>query len=223
MIWRTQSPSDETFDPPNASFVEIDMLELLLAELQSRGLDYAPVIRVMGQDIEAPGLFPRPDAPINFVDVRLTQHEVILARKSDELRLTNIQGGRYDAHASVPTKVGAVVELYWAWASVDVTIGERTFRFATTHLDPNNGTLQWAQADEFLRGPGATELPIVWVGDFNSDADGTSFTGDPPATDTYLQLHQPRIHRRMDRPAARSGGWGLWPSDHAGVVVTLQL
>src|SRR6476620_4949713 len=196
VIFRTQSPSDGIFDPPNASVVDTDMLELLLAELQSRGLDYAKVTAQVGQDIEAPGAFPTGavDRPIRLDDIRLTHREVILARKSEELRFTNIQCGRYDAHAAELTKVGATVNLWWAWASVDVTFRERTFMFATTHLDPDSALFQSNQADEFLRGPGATKLPVVWVGDFNSDADGTVFTDargnplPPPATDTYQRL-----------------------------------
>jgi Endonuclease/Exonuclease/phosphatase family len=281
VIFRTQSPSD--FIPgqpppaPNATVVDTDMLELLLAELLSRGLDYAAVTAQVGQDIEAPGGFPTDvaAAPVRFDDIRLTQREVILVRKSDELTLTNVQGGQYDAHASAPTSVGATVELFWAWASVDVTFQEHSFRFATTHLDPDDAGFQGKQADEFLRGPGATELPLVWVGDFNSDADGTVFTnakGDPlrpPATDTYQRLKQAgftdawtakipdrpgftccqdaslrnaesKLTQRVDfvllrgpfnvvdasivgdDPADRQPS-GLWPSDHAGVVVTLEL
>jgi endonuclease/exonuclease/phosphatase family metal-dependent hydrolase len=44
---------------------------------------------------------------------------------------------------------------------------------------------QEAQAAEFLAGAGNTPLPIVWVGDFNSDAESTVITGVPSATPTY--------------------------------------
>jgi len=197
-IFRIQSPSDWIADPPNATVVDTDMLQLLLAELQTRGLDYAVATAQVGQDIEAPGAFPTGLAatPVRMDDIRLTHREVILVRRSEELKLTNIQGGRYKAHASAPTSVGATVELYWAWASVDVTWQEHSFRFATTHLDPDSAGLQWDQADEFLNGPGNTTLPIVWVGDFNSDANGKVFTDaqgnplPPPATDTYQRLIQ---------------------------------
>jgi hypothetical protein len=33
-----------------------------------------------------------------------------------------------------------------------------------------------------------TTLPIVWVGDFNSDAEGTGITGVPSATATYESI-----------------------------------
>jgi endonuclease/exonuclease/phosphatase family metal-dependent hydrolase len=119
------------------------------------------------------------------MDVRLTQREVILARVSGRLKLSNPQGGQYAARVSVPSALGVRFPLPWSWASIDVSVGGRPFRFATTHLDPNVGPVQTAQAREFLAGPGSTALPVVWVGDFNSDADASTVTGTPPDTETY--------------------------------------
>jgi endonuclease/exonuclease/phosphatase family metal-dependent hydrolase len=262
-LWRTQTPAD--FSPtPNATIVESDLVALLLAELRSRGLRYEVVIAQTGTDVEAPGLFPT-----GLVDVRLTHREVILARKSSGLKLTNAHGGLYGASLTLPTVIGVPVALPWAWASVDVTRGGRTFRFATTHLDPISGVAQQLQANEFLAGPGGTTLPIVWVGDFNSDADATVVTGVPSATATYgsiiasgfsdswktkhpsdpgftccqaTNLLNPtstlteRVDLVLTRGAFHVGRAsivgdeasdrlpsGLWPSDHAGVVVHLDL
>jgi hypothetical protein len=263
VLWRTQTPAD--FSPtPNATTVQADLVGLLLAELRSRGLKYEVVIAQTGFDIEAPGLFPA-----GLVDVRLTQREVILVRKSAALKLTNAQGGQYAAFLTVPTIIGVPVSLPWAWASVDATLGGHAVRIATTHLDPISGVAQEAQAAEFLAGPGATTMPIVLVGDFNSDADATVITGVPSATATYgsiiasgfsdtwkakhpadpgftccqatdllnatstlterddLVLTRGRFHvakasivgdQTTDRLAS-----GLWPSDHAAVVVTIDI
>jgi endonuclease/exonuclease/phosphatase family metal-dependent hydrolase len=110
---------------------------------------------------------------------------VILARRG--LRLANPMNGRYGAFATIPLAVGSVA-LPWAWASVDVTKDGQTFRFATTHLDSTFGALQQLQAQEFLRGPAATSLPVVWVGDFNSAADASGATNRPPDTPTHAQI-----------------------------------
>jgi hypothetical protein len=263
VLWRTQTPADLS-PTPNATTVEADVVALLLAELRSRGLKYEIVIAQTGTDIEAPGLFPT-----GFVDVRLTQREVILARKSPGMKLTNAQGGQYAAYVTVPTIIGVPVALPWAWASVDVTRGGQSFRFATTHLDPISGVAQQLQANEFMAGPGNTTLPIVWVGDFNSDAEGTAITGVPSATATYgsiiasgyadawsarhpqmpgftccqaTNLLNPTstLTERVDLVLTRGPFHvgkaalvgdeasdrlpaGLWPSDHAGVVVNLDL
>jgi len=181
-LWRTQSPAD--FSPtPNATTVEADLVGLLLAELSSRGLKYEVVTSQTGTDVEAPGLFPT-----GLTDIRLTHREVILARKSAGLKLTNARGGQYAAYLTVPTAIGVPVALPWAWASVDVTRQGRSFRFATTHLDPISGSAQLLQAEEFIAGPGSTPLPIIWVGDFNSDAEATLITGVPSATATYTSI-----------------------------------
>jgi len=263
VLWRTQTPAD--FSPtPNATTVQADLVGLLLAELRSRGLKYDVVVAQTGFDIEAPGLFP-----VGLVDIRLTQREVILVRKSAGLKLTNAQGGQYAAFLTIPTIIGAPVSLPWAWASVDATLSSRSFRFATTHLDPISGDAQGAQAAEFLAGPGSTALPIVWVGDFNSDAGATVITGVPSATATYGSIiaagfsdtwkgkhatdpgftccqatnllnpastlterddlvltrgpfHVARASIVGDETTDRLAS-GLWPSDHAGVVVILDL
>jgi endonuclease/exonuclease/phosphatase family metal-dependent hydrolase len=263
VLWRTQSPAD--FSPtPNATVVEADLVGLLLAELRSRGLKYDVAIAQNGYDIEAPGLFPT-----GLVDVRLTQREVILARRAPGVKLTRAQGGTYAAFVTVPTIIGVPVALPWAWASVDVTRNGRTFRFATTHLDPISGIAQGLQASEFMAGPGNTTLPIVWVGDFNSDAQATVITGVPSATATYgsilaagyldawsarhpsepgftccqaTDLMNPvsTLIERVDLVLTRGPFHvgkaslvgdelsdrlpsGSWPSDHAGLVVTLDL
>lgn len=262
VVWQTQTPAD--FSPvPNASTPEADFLKLLLAELAERGLKYEVAASATGYDVEAPGLFAT-----GLTDVRLTQVEVILARKMKALRVSNPQGGQYNARITITTAVGPI-SLPWAWASVDASLHGQAFRFATTHLDPDSGAVQQAQANEFLAGPGNTALPLVWVGDFNSDAEGTSITGVPPSTGTYgsiiaagfedawdakypsdpgftcchatdLLNPTPTLTRRIDlvltrgpfdvqeaaivgdEPADRLPS-GLWPSDHAGVAVTLTL
>jgi endonuclease/exonuclease/phosphatase family metal-dependent hydrolase len=170
---------------------------------------------------------------------------------------------------TIPTVIGVPVSLSWAWASVDATLNGHSFRFATTHLDPISGVAQQAQAAEFLAGPGTTTMPIVWVGDFNSDADATVITGVPSATATYRSIiasgfsdtwkakhpadpgftccqaadllnststlterddlvltrgpfHVAKASIVGDETTDRLGS-GLWPSDHAGVVVTLDI
>jgi endonuclease/exonuclease/phosphatase family metal-dependent hydrolase len=179
--WRTQFPAD--FIPLNAQTDAGNFVPILLGALAARGLDYVVASEATGYDVEAPGAFPGP-FPL-FTDVRLTQHEVILARRG--LGLSNAQSGRYAAADIIPSVVGPIV-LPWAWASVDVTKAGQTFRFGTTHLDSNVGATQQAQAQEFVGGPGNTPLPLVWVGDFNSAAAASGATDVPPDTPTHNQV-----------------------------------
>jgi endonuclease/exonuclease/phosphatase family metal-dependent hydrolase len=57
----------------------------------------------------------------------------------------------------------------------DATVGGRTFRVVTTHLESFNDTSQVAQGKELVApgGPALTSLPTVLLGDLNSRADGT--------------------------------------------------
>jgi endonuclease/exonuclease/phosphatase family metal-dependent hydrolase len=54
------------------------------------------------------------------------------------------------------------------WASVDVKIRGKPFRFVTTHLEAFSPLVRNPEAAELLAGPAATDLPVVLVGDMNS-------------------------------------------------------
>ena len=78
---------------------------------------------------------------------------------------------------------------------MDATVRGASFRFISTHHDgdclPLTSAFQQAQAAELLHGPGATDLPLLLVGDLNSPADGSGVTynaltgGTPPLTDVW--------------------------------------
>lgn len=166
-----------------------NFVPLLLSALAARGQHYELASESTGYDVEAPGLFST-----GLMDVRLTQHEAILARMHDGLTLSNPASQQYATVETIPTVVGTFT-LPWSWASIDVTKdGGQPFRFATTHLDPDSGAEQTAQAQEFLSGPAATHLPMIWVGDLNSDADATTITGVPPDTETYSDVIAAGFH-----------------------------
>jgi endonuclease/exonuclease/phosphatase family metal-dependent hydrolase len=160
----------------NASTDAGDFVQLLLAALSARGQHYSVASESTGYDVEAPALLTT-----GLADVRLTQHEVILVRRDAALTLTHPQAGQYAAHVTLSGAFGTF-PLPWSWASVDVTKSGRTFRFITTHLDPDVGPYQLLQEQELLSGPAATTLPVIWVGDLNSDAAAASITGVVPDT-----------------------------------------
>jgi endonuclease/exonuclease/phosphatase family metal-dependent hydrolase len=165
------------------------------------------------------------------------------------------------------------------WASVDVGTKGAKFRFVTTHLEDVPAPLaneepsplehlQLAQAAELTmgeKGPFATDLRVVLVGDFNTDA-ATGWPtyrfltapapGGAALKDAWLSLHPkesgltwgpnpdllapfPAFTQRIDfvflkgddlAPVSADvvgntrgdvAPGGLWPSDHAGLVVKL--
>lgn len=165
--------------PAPASEVQFDYLELLLGYLAQKGLKYEPVVIVPGFDAQAPGLLPVGGQPA-LVNVRLSVRDVLLARsdlKTADLKLSNPQGANYTTFLSLPTPIG-LIPFPRQWASVDVKIRGKSFRFITTHLESFDQTVRVAQAQELLTGPAATSLPTIAVGDFNSQP---GVTGDAAA------------------------------------------
>ena len=157
---------------PPATTVAEDQLQSLLDALAQQGLHYAPVAISKNADIEAP-------SNLGF-DVRLIDHEVLLARTDlPDLTLSNIQVHHF-VHLFSANSIIGTITIPRGWISVDATIKGKTFRFLTTHLDSVSSTVRAAQGNELLQGPAQTSLPVVFSGDFNSDAD----SGDQ----TYLNL-----------------------------------
>lgn len=263
-------------NPAPATTVIADYLLLLLAALQARGVDYTPVAINVNTDAELP-------SALGF-DVRATDRDVILIRNRGErgLKISNVQERNFATNLSLPTVAGPVT-LLRGWSTVDVRVRGERFRFLNTHLEPFSGAVQLAQANELLAGPANTTLPLIFLGDFNSRADGTgtptyatllgagfsdAWSQAMPGVAGFTCCHLPHLlnplptlDRRIDLVLLRSGRedddddddgadgdeaddgsgfrgrraevvgdepadrivpFGLWPSDHAGVVVKLR-
>ena len=179
-LLRTQSPSDGPTTPANN--VSLDYLQILIDALNVRGLKYQPLVVQTAFDSEVPGLING-----SLVDLRLTDREVILARADNkDFTLSSTQGAQFAANFTLTTPLGSI-SIPRAWVSVDVTFdkGDKV-RIVSTHLEPLlhprlSPIIQGLQADELLNGPGNTNLPVVFIGDFNSKADGTG-------TPTYSKI-----------------------------------
>ena len=175
ILLRTQIPSDGPATP--ATNITLDYLQILIDTLAERGLIYEPIVVQYGTDIEVPGLIST-----GLVDIRLTDRDVILVRADNkDFTLSNIQGAQFAAKLPLTTLFGPI-SIPHSWVSVDVTFdkGDKA-RIVSTHLEPLSPIIQGLQADELLNGPGNTHLPVVFIGDFNSNADGTG-------TPTYTKL-----------------------------------
>jgi hypothetical protein len=172
-LWRSQFPPD--FVPaPNATVVEFDFLQLLLAALAARGEDYDVVAVHVTNDIEVPALTP---AGPCCREIRFTDREVILVRagrhRHDPIDLSNVQEGTFAAQLPFVLPGGVVYVQKRGWLSVDVKLRNAHFRFITTHLEVDPAPAQVQQGVEIVGGPANTRLPVVFVCDCNSRADGT--------------------------------------------------
>ena len=180
---RRQSPGDALFGGTRpAEALYLDVLPALLGELAARGLHYREVARVRNADVELPLLTS--DAP-TFDDVRLTDFDVILARKDVEVK--EARTDNYAARREVPRAGQEPVALPRGWASVTAKVEGRTYRFVSTHLelapDESGLRVQLAQAGELIRALRGEPLPVVLVGDFNTPAN-LGLMGAP----TYREL-----------------------------------
>lgn len=175
VLWRSQFPAD--FAPaPNATDVEFDYLQLLLDALAARGTPYAVVAVHITNDLEAPALTPTGAC---CREIRFTDREVILARveraHNDPLTVSTVQDGTFVAQAGFLLPTGVLYRERRGWLAADVALRGARFRFVTTHLPAEGAAnaIQEAQGLEVLAGPAATELPVIFVCDCNSRADGT--------------------------------------------------
>ncbi len=238
-----------------ATTVQFDYLQSLMGDLNAQGPRYAIVATVPELDAEAP-------STLGF-DVRLTVEDAILVKLSDNATLTNIQVHSYSNILTNHTAIGPIPSPR-GWASVDVSMGDEKFRFATTHLEVSQ-PVQEEQMQELISSVGGTTLPLIMAGDFNANADDST----DPTHATYEDainagfvdawsaahgndagytccqaqdlLNDPSsLNQRIDLVLLRGGigvdgiqligdstgdrtSSGLWPSDHAGIVATLEI
>jgi endonuclease/exonuclease/phosphatase family metal-dependent hydrolase len=176
-LWRDQTPSDIVSPTPvlapNATNVVLDFLAILQGELAARGLPYTAVSTSTNADAEAPRLG---DGPTGFVDLRITDRDVILVRDALAAKFSNPQNGNYTAALVLPSFAGNVV-FTRGWASIDYRHDARTtVRIFDTHLEVESpafaAAVQVLQGSEALAIIAASPYPVVALGDFNSPATG---------------------------------------------------
>jgi hypothetical protein len=165
-LWRTDFPPDGPATP--AGTVTYDFLQLLVDALALRGLHYAPVLQVENFDGEVPSAYG--------IDVRMTDHDVILARKGGPvtMKVSRKRSANFQVNLVIPTATLGPVTFLRGWTSMDVRWAGRTFRFIVTHLEAYSEAVRVAQAAELLAGPAKTSLPTMIVGDLNALPDGSS-------------------------------------------------
>jgi endonuclease/exonuclease/phosphatase family metal-dependent hydrolase len=183
-LWRTGplndlAPINHTF---GATDVKYDYLQLLLDELNKGPKRYRVVTVQTEFDFEAPadyngipgdGDFP----PLNSdgeLNGRLTMRDVILARANGSVQTANVGGGHFQTLYR-PTISGLPVTVERGWTQADVRVrGSDWFRLVNTHLEAfGDPTIREAQAKELVApgGPATGDLPVILIGDLNSDDD----------------------------------------------------
>jgi hypothetical protein len=202
-LWRTGPPSlaPVLSGIPTATTVRYDYLQLLLDQLNKGKTQYEVVVAQNEFDLEAPGdengvpgdgpaAEGIPNAEING---RLTMRDVILERRGAGVQVSNPQSGNFKALLAVPI-LGKPLTIKRGWTATDAKVrGSDWFRFVNTHLEAFDPaalvpSIRAQQAAELVApgGPATGSLPVVLVGDLNSD-DDTVEPGDQQAYRTLLE------------------------------------
>jgi endonuclease/exonuclease/phosphatase family metal-dependent hydrolase len=255
----------------NATHVDYDFLEILMADIAALGLEYDVALAGVRADVEAPA-FTATGA--NPRDVRLTMHDVILKKRG--VKVTGSHDELYDHNLPVSI-VGIDLNFSRGYQWVDVKAGTKRFRFVNTHLEAASSDLALLQAQEVAEGAVAADHTTILACDCNSDPLNDSVKPDDtvphkaayelltgpsgfvdqwlewaPAEEGWTSGLSERVNdataagfdHRIDlilshRPSGeplpvewgqitgdevtdRDPATGLWPSDHAGVVLRLR-
>jgi endonuclease/exonuclease/phosphatase family metal-dependent hydrolase len=187
-LWRTAPPSLAPLGTgPSATTVRYDYLQQLLDELnrgkgkQGRGKPQYEVVVVQQEfDLEAPadengilGDGPNPAIANAEINGRLTMRDVILARRGAGVQTWNAQGANFKVLLPAPI-LGATLPIKRGWTATDAKVrGSHPFRFVNTHLEAFEPNVRAAQAAELVApgGPATSDLPVILLGDLNSDDD----------------------------------------------------
>jgi endonuclease/exonuclease/phosphatase family metal-dependent hydrolase len=202
-LWRTGPPSLEpllnTGAKPTATAVRYDYLKELLARLNKGEKRYRVAVVQDEFDFEAPadengvpGDGPNGAIPNAEVNGRLTMRDAILVRLGAGVTFKHKRMGHF-ANLLVVKVSGVSVTVTRGWVAIDAKVrGSGPFRFVNTHLeafDPASEmpSIRARQAAELVApgGPATSKLPVVLLGDLNSD-DDTVEAGDQQAYRTLL-------------------------------------
>jgi endonuclease/exonuclease/phosphatase family metal-dependent hydrolase len=199
-LWRT-APCGSPFFPPQATTVRYDFIQLLLNRL---GSNYRLVVSQPEFDFETPANTDHSPDHSCDINARLTMRDAILKRVGTDVVTRNPGKGHFDTLLQEPVS-GVPVDVTRGWTNVDARVdGSGWFRFVDTHLeafdnqsanhtnqntDVGNGEVRLAQAQQLVApgGPADSQLPVVLVGDLNSDVNTALKPGDGKANQALLQ------------------------------------
>jgi endonuclease/exonuclease/phosphatase family metal-dependent hydrolase len=205
-LWRDAPCTDNPL-PPSATHVRWDFVKLLRNQLNKNAKLYRVVVSEPEFDFQVwantdgDEATSGPGCPFGSeIEGRLTMRDVILARRG--VRTKAAKGGHFDTLLQV-NPGGVPTNVTRGWTRVNAKVGNsHWFRFVNTHLeafdsqgqnhtnqgtDVGKGEIREAQAKELVAsgGPATGKLPVVLVGDLNSD-DDTVHDGDQLAYNALI-------------------------------------
>jgi endonuclease/exonuclease/phosphatase family metal-dependent hydrolase len=203
-LWRT-GPSPQT-----ATTVLYDQLDLIMAALKKMDVSYEVVAVNRLTDIAL---------PMTAGALRFTDRDALLVRSDlgpSELHVSDVHTHIYDAVFSL-----GGLSVTQGWIAANVRVNNKLFRFATTHLQspvpgvPEAAVVQGLQAEELLYAFRNSPMPVVLIGDFNSDAILGTGGGGPDATATAALIEAAGYTDtwRAANPGYPGATWPLYLED----------
>ncbi len=155
----------------------LDFFEILMEAIEAKELDYEYEVAavVKNANVELP-MFTGVDDMGNYTfdDIRIEDHDVILVRS--DVNYSNPVAVNYDSMLVVDPSIGLVIPR--GYVAVNAQIGQTSVVFANTHLEAayDREDLRMAQVSQLLDAFKNELLPVIIVGDFNSQATtGTTY------------------------------------------------
>ena len=161
VLYGTKALTDEKY------IVALDYKAALTRAFRTRHLRY----HFVGVDDNTVAALPSGWPPT--MDIQLTVRNGLLVRNGVKVR--NVRAANYQLTFPLLAGLSAVR----GWVSADATVGGKTFRVITTHLESFDRVVAEEQAKELIAGPARTRLPVVLLGDLNSRPDGSTSLAYP--------------------------------------------
>src|SRR3954451_13982949 len=205
-LWRTE-PCDKSPLPPSATTVRYDYLASLLREVNKGKKLYRVAVVKPEFDFEVWAntdgneSTAGPNCPNGSeINGRLTMRDAILVRTGFKAR--SPKSGTFKTLLRVKP-AGGSIDVTRGWTSIDATVHGKKLHFVNAHFEafdnsPNgnltnahkpagNGEIRQPQAKPLASGPGRSKLPVVALGDFNSDVKTEVKKGDSLAYRALLK------------------------------------
>jgi len=162
-LWSVSSPMGAPF------VTQFDFLKLLQNALRARHLDYVVATADTTSDVSAPvpTAFDDQGNPTAFDLVRFQDRDAILVQAG--VRFRDPAHGKFATYIPLDL-LGTETGLYRGWCSIRTTVDGESFRFINSHLEAESPDVNLAQANEMVTILANERDPVIWAGDFNSDA-----------------------------------------------------
>lgn len=181
---------------PGQFSIVFDYVQLLTDALTAKGAHYKVVVLSTESDVTMP--MAASVEPFTVAWGRIIDHEAILVRTDlppGYLQASNPRTGRFSIYPQIPFGT-QTLSIYHGWCSVDVfTRGER-FRVICSHpQDESLPDVEKAELMELLNDVANANMPVMVIGDLNTDPFGRNGTDSYGVVatagfkDTWAVLH----------------------------------